>query len=217
MITRLGRQAGALALDGVFLSTQTTVRPITWWLSQRIGLKAYLPRELYVPSGTLVLANHRSHLDPFLVTFHLGRHNWLSTVPVRYPTTSSFARHPAIGPVIKALGAYDIGEKPIEKAKKLLFTRDLLNRNRTVLLFPEGRIIKDGRLRGEFQRGVEMLFAYDFPTVFVHLLGFSTESFMHPERVDNPRLYYSSVVRGKAVEKIKHMEEFFSSHGDVAA
>lgn len=212
MMARLGRQVGTLALDGCLLTTQTAVYPFNWWLSNRISLRAYLPNNFSVPRGTLVLANHVSIFDPFLVTFHLGRQNWLSTVPMRYPATPDYARHRVIGPVIKALGAYDIGELPIEKAKKLLYTRDLLNRGRTVLLFPEGRIVNKGHLVGDFKRGARMLFAHDYPTVFAHLLGFTTESFLHPERVHSPRIHYSSVITGSAEEKIARMEVFFSSH-----
>jgi 1-acyl-sn-glycerol-3-phosphate acyltransferase len=212
MIPKIGRQVGTLALDGCFLTTQTSVRPITWWLSNRIGLQVSIPDNFYVPRGTLVLSNHRSLLDPFLVTFHLGRANWWATVPVRFPTTNKFAGHPLIGPAIKALGAYDIGVKPIERAKRLLFTRDLLLRKRSVLLFPEGRIVKDGRLHGEFQKGARMLFSHECPVLFVHLFGFSTESFMHPGRVNNPRMYFSEIVRGNPEEKVNRMEAFFASH-----
>src|SRR3989344_4145107 len=208
MIVRLGKQAGTLALDGCFLTTQTTIKPITWWLSQRIGLRAHMPADSYVPRGTLVLSNHRSLFDPFLITFHLGRHNWFSTIPLRFPTTPKFARHPVIGPLIRSLGAYDIAAQPIEKAKKLLYTRDLLIRKRTVLLFPEGRIVKDGQLLGEFKRGAHMLFAFDCPVVFMHLSGFSTESFIHPERTNNPMIYFSEVFSGSAEEKVKRMEDF---------
>lgn len=212
MILQLTKGARALTADGVFRTTQYASRPYTWYLSRRIGLKTYLPHGFVMEPGTLVLANHRSVFDPFLVTFHLVRASWLPAAPTRFPTKSEYARHLILGPVIKMLGAYDIGDTPMEKAKKLLYTRDLLTRGRSVLLFPEGKIVSEGHVVEEFQRGAHMLFANDHPTIFVHMLGFNSQSFITPSQVENPRMYFSPVIRGSAHEKVTYMEEFFSAH-----
>lgn len=198
-----------LALDGCLFTTQFATYPIDWWLSRRIRLKAHVPQNFFVPRGTLVLANHRSLFDPFLVTYHLGPQNWLSSVPLRYPTTPDYARRPILGRAIAMLGAYDIGKTPVEKAKKLLYTRDLLDRSRTVLLFPEGKIVAEGHLVAEFQRGVNMLFARDYPTVFVRLSGFNTSAFLKPQEDLDAHIYFSTVMRGSPAEKIAAMETFF--------
>ena len=67
MILRIGRQIGTVALNSLFLTTQLATTPFDWWLSRRIGLRVHIPKDFDVPRGTLVLANHRSLLDPFLV------------------------------------------------------------------------------------------------------------------------------------------------------
>lgn len=210
MLYNLGKQAGSVALNCFLFSTQFATYPLDWWLSRRIGLRVHVPNNFYVPRGTLVIANHRSLLDPFLVTYHLGSQNWFSVVPTRYPTKSSYARRRMLGTVIKALGAYDIGLTSIERAKKLLYTRTLLDRNYTVLLFPEGKIVDEGKLVDAFQQGAKILFAHDYPTVFVRLTGFNTDSFLHPERAPDARMYYSEVIRGDVATKAKRMEQFFS-------
>ena len=207
----MGRQIGTIALNSLFLTTQLATTPLDWWLSRRIGLRVHLPNNFSVPRGTLVLANHRSMLDPFLVTYHLGSQNWYTSVPTRYPMTPTYARRPVMGPALKMLGAYDIGKTSIERAKKLLFTRDLLDQKRTVLLFPEGRIVDDAGVIVEgFQQGAKMLFAHDYPTVFVRLSGFTTDSFLHPESVTDAQMRYSEVIRGDAATKLKRLREFFS-------
>jgi len=211
MIYRIGKQIGALALDSCFITTQLATTPLDWWMSRRIGLRVHIPRNLYVPRGTLVLANHRSMLDPFLVTYHLGSQNWLTAVPTRYPMTSFYARRPIIGRALKMLGAYDIGKTPIERAKKLLFTRNLLHRQHTVLLFPEGKIVEEGTIVDEFQQGAKMLFAHDCPTLFVRLSGFDTSSFFHPETVTDARMVYSDIIRGDAATKLERLREFFGT------
>lgn len=210
MIYQFSRQVGTLALNGFFATTQLATYPLDWWMSRRIGLRAHVPRNLYVPSGTLVIANHRSMLDPFLITYHLGSHNWFSTIPMRCPVTSTYARRPIVGHALKMLGAYDIGKTSIERAKKLLFTRGLLDHERTVILFPEGKLVEKGIVVDEFQQGAKMLFAHDYPTLFVRLSGFDTNSFLHPDTVTDARMVYSEIIRGDGAMKIERMREFFS-------
>ncbi|OGZ41646.1 MAG: hypothetical protein A2W41_05030 [Candidatus Ryanbacteria bacterium RIFCSPHIGHO2_01_45_13] len=213
MIYRLGKQIGTLALDSWFITTQLTTCPLDWWLSRRIGLRVWVPNNFYVPRGTLVLANHRSIFDPFLVTYHLGKQNWYRAIPTRYPTKSSYASQFMLGSTIKMLGAYDIGKTSMERAKKLLYTRDLLDRGYTVLLFPEGKIVDEGAVVEEFQRGAKMLFAHDYPTVFVRLLGFNTDSFLHPDTVQDANMHYSEVIRGDSATKLERLRQFFG--GDI--
>ncbi|MBI5405977.1 1-acyl-sn-glycerol-3-phosphate acyltransferase [Candidatus Kaiserbacteria bacterium] len=211
MIQRIGKRIGSIAVNGYFATTQFATTPLDWWLSRRIGLSVSMPSGLYVPSGTLVLANHRSLLDAFLVTFHLGRQNWLTAIPARCPLTSAYARRPILGPILKMFGAYDIGNTSIERAKKLLFTRDLLDRKHTVILFPEGKIVEKGVVVDEFQQGAQMLFAHDYPTLFVRLSGFDTRSFIHPKTVTNARMVYSDIIRGDAATKLERLREFFGA------
>ena len=213
MMYRIKKQIGAVALNSWFLTTQLATTPLDWWLSRRIGLRVHVPDNFYVPRGTLVLANHRSLLDPFLVTFHLGHQNWYTSVPTRFPTKSSYASRPILGSVIKMLGGYDIGATSVERAKKLLFTRNLLDREHTVLLFPEGKIVDEGTVVEEFQQGAKMLFAHDYPTVFVRISGFNTNSFLHPSTVTDARMDYSEVIRGDAETKLERLRQFFG--GDV--
>lgn len=208
---RLTKQIGATAFNSWLMTTQLATTPLDWWLSRRIKLKVHVPNNFYVPRGTLVLANHRSLFDPFLVTYHLGSQNWYRSIPTRFPTKSSYASRPVLGSAIKMLGAYDIGKTSMERAKKLLYTRDLLDRERTVLLFPEGKIVDDGEVVEEFQQGARMLFAHDYPTVFVRLSGFNTESFLRPSTVTNARMYYSEVIRGDAETKLERLRQFFGN------
>ena len=211
MIYRLGRQLGGLALDSLFITTQLATCPLEWWLNRRIKLRVHVPPNFHVPRGTLVIANHRSLFDPFLVTYHLGSHNWLTTLPTLFPTKSSYASRPILGRVIKMLGAYDIGKTSIDRAKKLLYTRNLLDRRYTVLLFPEGGIVDNGEVLKEFKRGAKMLFMHDYPTVFVRLSGFNTQSFFKPETVTDARMYYSDVIHGTPEYKIERLRQFFGT------
>nr|AAM97303.1 1-acyl-sn-glycerol-3-phosphate acyltransferase [uncultured bacterium CSLC2] len=213
MVAALSKVIGEGAINGWFLGTQLATIPFDWWMSRRIKLTVHVPPNFSAPRGTLVIANHKSFLDPFLITYHLGRQNWYTTVPTRFPTKTSYARRPLLGSVIKLLGAYSIGSTSMDRAKKLLFTRDLLDRGHSVLLFPEGKIVEEGGVVAEFQRGANMLFAHDYPTVFVRLSGFNTNSFLHPSTVEDARMDFSAVMYGDAATKLERLRDFFDGGG----
>ncbi|MEK7604202.1 MAG: lysophospholipid acyltransferase family protein [Patescibacteria group bacterium] len=209
MTATLTKRVGIRSLDTIFRTTQLITYPFNWWLSRRIKLTARVPYTFSVPRGTLVLANHRSLFDPFLIAYHLGMENWLHTIPTRYPATPDYTLRPILGSVIRALGAYNIGRTPMERAKKLVFTRDLLDRGCTVLLFPEGKIVDNGEVVAEFQRGIKMLFAQDYPIVLVRLSGFNTHSFLRPHTVADARIEYSPVIRGTPEMKLEQLRTFY--------
>lgn len=119
--------------------------------------------------------------------------------------------HPFFKYVLGSLGGYDIGENPIERMKKLLYTRDILRRKGSVLLFPEGRINKTGYIDcSQFKDGVAMLFYEETPIVFVRLTGFFGFSWRTPSGAGKRALEYSEVItEGTSEEKLLIMQGFY--------
>jgi 1-acyl-sn-glycerol-3-phosphate acyltransferase len=122
---------------------------------------------------------------------------------MRYPVSSKYIRNP-IGMLIRLFGGYDIGLTPLERAKKLLYTRDLIHNGYTVLLFPEGKINNQGL--GEFQRGMDMLIQEDIPILLVRIYGMNARKVFK-----KVRLKFSNVITGIGPEdKARQIAEFFS-------
>ncbi|OGM95876.1 MAG: hypothetical protein A2816_00085 [Candidatus Yanofskybacteria bacterium RIFCSPHIGHO2_01_FULL_39_44] len=161
------------------------------------------PQGLRVPRGTLIVSNHQSFLDPWLVCHYIPLKDVLTMLPLRYPVTPEYIRRPILGFFIRCFGGYDIGYTSLEKAKRLLYTRDLIHAGYTVMLFPEGKLEKEGL--GEFQKGVDMLAQEDIPLLLARISGINNG--FDFSRV---RLKFSSLIKDvPAEEKVGRIYEFF--------
>lgn len=98
------------------------------------------PPEL--PRGpVIVAANHCSNLDPVLVGVAFPR-------KLRYLAKAELFSLPILGPIVKALGAVPVDrEDSLRRAAVLKRFMEFLQDGQSVLLFPEGRRSRDGRLQ----------------------------------------------------------------------
>lgn len=103
--------------------------------------------------GSLIVANHISKEDPFVILAHIPLRTFLRITPIYFPIDPDYFRKTFLRLWLIALGGYDAGVTQKEKLRMILFTRMLLRRGETVFLFPEGKIniVKIG----EFSRGIE--------------------------------------------------------------
>ncbi len=105
-----------------------------------------------IPSGTAVIftPNHQSYLDIFIL---------LKILPVsfRFVVMRKLFKVPVIGYHIKQSGFISLDRKDrkrsIETIHKVI---DLLNDNESFVIFPEGKLTKDGTI-GEFGRGASII------------------------------------------------------------
>lgn len=128
------------------------------------------PRIRQLRPGSLIVANHQWFLDPFMVLAHLPFFSFLALLPIRFPVKHKFMRHKR-WQWLRLVGAYDIGRTSRQKMMGLYRARQLLRRNVTIVLFPEGEVNRTGQL-GELQRGIKFLMAENTTVMFVRLRGF---------------------------------------------
>jgi 1-acyl-sn-glycerol-3-phosphate acyltransferase len=152
-----------------FYFTQYLTVPATIGFTILLKLKVERPDNLKLEKGTIIVSNHQSKLDPFLVTYHVGLGQWPHFLPIRYPVHHEFMRGGFVTTVIKALGGFDIGQTPLQKLQGLSRIRSLLKQNYSIVIFPEGKINYTTSEVDEFKRGVEMLFSKNYPVIFVRL------------------------------------------------
>ncbi len=101
------------------------------------------------PRGVIVAANHQSYIDPVLVQF--------AALPgqITFLMTEAFFDIPVATFYFRAAGARPIREGgPSVGAMRTAL--QVLGEGRTICMFPEGGITRDGRMR-EGQRGVARL------------------------------------------------------------
>jgi len=197
--------------NGIILFFQLSTTIFTAPFSYLI-LKTRIVRPVYFipPRGTLFISNHQSKLDPFLITYHVGAKNYPVILPMRFPVMSSVMRIPFIGLCIRLLGGYDIKEKPFERAKQLLYTRELLRRGTSVLIFPEGRIARNGDHVEEFYKGIEMILMENIPLVLVRLKGLNRSRFRFFYRSSQTEIIFSDSIKDIPKEEKKRIiREFY--------
>ncbi|MFZ2187450.1 MAG: lysophospholipid acyltransferase family protein [Candidatus Moraniibacteriota bacterium] len=118
--------------------------------------------------GSLIISNHQSILDPFIILAHLPTRSFLKAVPIRFPVTHSYYKYLRF---LALFGAYDIGADKRERMLGLFYTRDLLKSGESVMIFPEGRICAAGEML-DFQNGIKFLTDVSANVVFVKMEGF---------------------------------------------
>lgn len=195
-----------------FIIIQILTIPANLFLTKLLRLKVDRPSDFKITHGTLIIANHQSRVDPFLISTHIGFKNLHHTLPIRYPVTPEYMHRPILGFCIRLLGGYNIGNDPLERLKKLIFTRSLLKHGYSVVLFPEGKIVRDRDIVADFQKGANMLFNENYPVVFVRLTGINSKHRLHfwknkTTKLSYSRYYDTSVPRE---EKIQAMVTFFN-------
>ncbi len=125
--------------------------------------------------GSLLLANHQSMGDPFVITMHLPFYAYLRILPIRFPTSDVMFKNrllnPHFFPLLAFLGCYSIGATSQEKMLALFYTRKLLQDGYAVFLFPEGRISKESSVQG-LQKGVEFFKNDAHNIIFIRTHGF---------------------------------------------
>lgn len=121
-----------------------------------------------IKKGCLIISNHQSMLDPFIILSNMPFRSFLKILPVRFPI--SHKQYRRVKPVV-LIGGYSIGRDKREKMLKLFRTRKYLEKGRTIMLFPEGKISRQGSLL-EFQQGITFLTDVTERTILVKLDGF---------------------------------------------
>ena len=166
--------------------------------------RVHYPENFTVESGILVISNHQSMYDPFLVSYHLSRRLHLptifSTFPMRYPVINRFMEKPLVGFLIFLFGGYNIGKNTLDRMKGLLYTMNLLDKGTTVLLFPEGKIVKSDKV-GYFNGGLDIVLRQNIPIRLVRLKGMHRWSWFNFSDRHQIDIYFSNIIKDMSYEE----------------
>lgn len=105
-----------------------------------------------IPDGTNVIftPNHQSYLDIFILLKYLPR-------PFRFIVMRKLFKIPFIGHHIAQSGFLSLDRKDRKKSIHTIhLIIDLLRKNESFVIFPEGKLTKDGSI-GEFGRGTSII------------------------------------------------------------
>ncbi len=156
--------------------------------------------------GLVFAANHASELDPVLVCAALpfiGKHNPLffaADEPKLFSTGFGWRSYIYKGPFFRAFGAYSVYLKKHRFRERLKHQIELLQKNRSILYFPEGGRTKDGQLR-EAKPGIGYLL-YKTGTTVIPVgikgsYGMSVKNFLLGRM--KVRIYFGTPIESKDI------------------
>ncbi len=142
------------------------------------AIKGRIPLEVKkIQKGSLLIANHQTKLDPWIIMDHLGPTSFTKILPIYFPVTNEYMSHPFWGNFLKLFGCYDVGATKREKMIALFYARELLRQGKTVFMFPEGKIIRKGNLTADFKKGIDFLVPYAKSVVCARIKDFNNIKF----------------------------------------
>ncbi len=152
--------------------------------------------------GSLIISNHQSVLDPFLILARLPFCTFIKVLPVRFPTSHEYYTKLRF---FSILGCYDIGNTKKDKMANLFRTRQYLIDRKTIMLFPEGKICASNDL-SDFHLGVTFFVDVAENIVFVKMVGFQRSNWLavwNPQRqlIFSPVYEYSEEFKNIDVVK----------------
>ena len=92
----------------------------------------------------IVVANHPSKLDPFLILAALPLSIFVRLTPFNFVTSEKYLKRGYYKYLLKMWGCVSNIEK--NKKKPLIILKEKLNDNETIFLFPGGELEKEGKL-----------------------------------------------------------------------
>ena len=114
-----------------------------WFLKPLLGITIEGKDKISIKKPVLIIANHRSKLDPFIILSAMGWKNFLKFYPWRFPLAKSLAEKWWIKWPSWYIGCYQIeGRGDLDKSLEETFRA--IDKEYSIVFFPEGKMtLKD--------------------------------------------------------------------------
>lgn len=147
-------------------------RPVRWYSK---NVTADIPDAINsLERGSMIMANHQSKLDPFIILAHVPLRVMVRLVPIRIPTYHYYFNKVRYW-WLPLVGSYPVGDSKKERMLTALKTRQYLQAGMSVLIFPEGKRARTDRV-GTWQEGVKFFQAAATGLLLVRIKGFTRGS-----------------------------------------
>ena len=152
IMATLGALALLFTVSSFFYTAEFTLR---FWLILMIRIiyriRGHGLEKIPKSGGALLICNHLSYVDPFLVSAAIGR-------PVRFLMYRDFFAVPLVGHFSRLMGAIPVAadDRLSQKRATMELAAELIRQGELVCVFAEGSISRSGCLNG-FRRGLERI------------------------------------------------------------
>lgn len=128
----------------------------------------------------LIMANHQSSLDIFLIYGYLG-------IPFRYMLKEALRKVPFIGQFCQVAGFIYVDERRTSSVKESMIKgRETLRKGISIVLFPEGHRSRNGQLLPLKRGGFRLAYQIDAPILPLVLKGTYT-ALLYGKYIPSPR------------------------------
>lgn len=97
----------------------------------------------HIKKGTVLVANHQSRLDVFLIFLSLPPHVFLRLLPIYGLVAENYMDTWWKKIALTCFGTYPVKERKAGAVAALLFCLEKINDKHTLILFPEGKVVKN--------------------------------------------------------------------------
>lgn len=161
--------------------------------------------------GTLIVSNHQSKADAFFVLVCIPFRKYVQILPIRTPLLDKYYYspwyNPKIFPILTLFGSFPVGETPDDRMQAMFYIRSLLKQGTTVLIFPEGKIMK-GKDVGKLQQGIDFFTKVASQIVFVRIQGLNGIYHESYKRDRACRVVFSDVFLQKPAMELVDMRQY---------
>jgi 1-acyl-sn-glycerol-3-phosphate acyltransferase len=112
-----------------------------FWLKYILRLEIKGAEKIDIQKPLIIVSNHCSRLDPFIILSAMGWKNFLKINPLRFPLDKIYAESRWLGPISRLIGCYKIEGKG-DLSQSLESTFDVIDQNYSLIYFPEGQVVK---------------------------------------------------------------------------
>jgi 1-acyl-sn-glycerol-3-phosphate acyltransferase len=175
-------------------------------------IRVVFENDIQPEKGCLMISTHEGKFDPFYVLNFYGFWKSIWNVPYRFPVIHEYMIKKILKYIITAFGGYDIGDTIEEKAKMLFYTRKVLENKGSIVIFPEGRLVKGGHDFIHFQKGYTFLITEGTQVILVKMYNMHhlLKTFFSKKR---PSITYRTIPSSASHDEVLQIIESFYSHG----
>ncbi|MEM3074532.1 MAG: lysophospholipid acyltransferase family protein [Candidatus Pacearchaeota archaeon] len=106
----------------------------------------------------LIVSNHVSKIDPFLITRFFPKSNKFKLLPYRYLTTDDYFKKWYIRWFLYFCGCFSTSKERNNGKKPLEIAQELINKRETIFIFPEGKLNPKGKMDKSIPIGVGAIY-----------------------------------------------------------
>lgn len=176
----------------LWLLLQVVAIPIISLLQILLRVKIIHVNDIKAKKGCIFISNHQHKIDPFFILNGYGFRKMIVNIPYRFPVTNSYMKKRILRKIIASFGGYSVGETIEEKAKMLFYAREILENKGGVVIFPEGKIVKNIFDYRTFQAGYTFLVSENPQIILTKIENMHTPwlSFFNRKR---PKITYYTI------------------------